>query len=310
MTNEELADWLNSALGLSGPKKVTPNVIRQWVSWKVLPESIAKGRSRGLNPQWSRSGVAVRRARRLAEFRKQGVNRKNAIILRAFVEWGHPDFEMVRLALQVEFQRGRNKLIRRKTTFMDGMEFAALSPGKANAIAHQNGPLDSRFVGTPLEQSREFYAVISQFAYDGGQNPTHVIELVMAALTKALPEALEVISKRQVRQFIDANAGLIGASDETNNAVEQEISNLSDARLLEARKFIRLAMILYRQIPRYQIIFAHFNFDDWLLDLISELAPQLLNEAWLSMSLVTFAKSGISCPKVGQIYLPRGADFI
>src|SRR5690348_10385096 len=96
MTNAELAAYLNEQLGLSAGQAVTTDVVRQWVAWDVLPKAKVQGRISGKGPAWSRLGVARRRAMRLAQLRKLGTRREKALIVQAYIEWGHPDFGRVR----------------------------------------------------------------------------------------------------------------------------------------------------------------------------------------------------------------------
>lgn len=178
MTNSELAELLNARLGLAEHDAVTVNVLRQWVAWDVLPKARVAGRVDGKGPIWSRTGATLRRANRLGELRRRGIKRENALIVQAYIEWGHHDFDRVRAAMRSEWDKWAAQLTRKQTTFIENTDYGEISATQKRAIANQIGPISPIFKGTKLEQSPELYALIADFARTGESDLGHLSSLI------------------------------------------------------------------------------------------------------------------------------------
>lgn len=117
----------------------------------------------------------------MAELRKLSVQRKSAVIVQAFIEWGHRDFDLVRSALLHELKKARAQFAHHRTTHILNADYEDLSAVRQRAIRTQLGPLDSRFVDTQFQQSNEFYARIAQLAETGEGNVSRQRELLKGA---------------------------------------------------------------------------------------------------------------------------------
>lgn len=280
MTNRGLAARLNAQLGLTGNNAVTPNIIRQWVSWEVLPKSTAKGRSLGRSPSWSRSTVALRRARRLAELRILGVRRESALIVQAYIEWGYPDFDRVRGAMLREIRKWRSQLLRRRTTQFGNTEYENLSVVQKRAIRTQLGPLDCQFIGTQFEQSDELYAAYTRAAERGEIDAIRQFELLRNALSRISPEIADLVPDNAVTQFQQMVAGLFGSPDEISNSAESEIEAASKQEFEAARRGTRKILFALHQSEKRFAIAKLPNSIRELIAMLSALGPQISVGPW------------------------------
>lgn len=293
MTNAELAELLNARLGLAGKDAVTESVIRQWVAWNVLPKATAQGRAIGERPAWSRSGAAMRRALRLADLRKRAIRRENALIVQAYIEWGHPDFDLVRGALQREWSKWTAQLNRRQTTFLEDTDFENVSATKKRAIATQLGPLDDIFKGTRFEQSPEFYAVFAEFARVSEGNPRHMAGLMSVALRQINPEIVELIPPHCIITLVNSFAGMTGAPDEIENSAESAIRYASERQFRIARYQIRFFLrILGKGNFHSQSVALNFDSGQFW-QMLHSLLPQISRGHWLIFLFVQALKSAL-----------------
>jgi hypothetical protein len=298
MTNSELAKLLNARLGLVGEDAVTPNVVRQWAAWDVLPKATAQGRALGKGPIWSRSGAAMRRASRLAELRKRGIRRENALIVQAYIEWGHRDFDRVRTALQSEWAKWAAQVNRRQTTFLEKSEFRTISATKQRAIATQLGPLDSRLKGTPFEQSAELYAVFAEAARSGEGNSDYMAVLMSGAFQQILPGIAEIVPPHCISALANSVSGMTGAPDEIGNSADSAIQNASERQFQIARYQIRLFLRELRRSDQHGQSNA-LNYDArQLWQMLHLLSSQISIGPWLIFPFVQALKS--TFPKPGN----------
>lgn len=236
MTNQELADHLNRTVGLTGQNAITVNVIRQWVTWGVLPKATPKGRRVGQGPIWSRHDSGLQRATRLAELRKAGMRREAAIVAQAYLDCGDGDFELARAAILSEFIKWREQLNRRQTSFLGAGYFQSAGNWKRRAIKNQLGPLDSRFVGTAYEQTPELYAAIAQASRLGEADTPRLKLLLAEVFTKISPEIAELIPNAVTEGIINSASGLTGTPDEIGNSGEASIRKATQSQFESARK--------------------------------------------------------------------------
>ena len=283
MTNAELASLLNSQLGLTETNAVTPNVIRQWVGWEVLTWSTARGRSVGESPEWSRSGKAMRRAFRLAQLRKSGVIRENAVIVQAYIEWGHPDIDRVRQALMREVNKWRSQLLRRRTTRMQNADYQSLSAVQQRAIRRQRGHLDARFAGTQFEQSDELYATFAELAESGEGDGDRVSKVLLAAMDKMLPGIGETLPAASLNRLGSAIAGVFGSADEIANSAQSEIERASEREFRIARLISRRLLQPTREAQRIKEIMELSGAHAELLQMLNSLSPQISVGIWASV---------------------------
>ena len=121
---------------------MTENVIRQWVRWRVIAPAKARGRFVGTSPEWQRDERALRRATRLAQLRKLGVIRRDAVIVQAFLEWGYPGLETVRQSMVRELRKCLAIIMRRRTSRLDGLAYKDTGAARRKAIKNQLGRLE------------------------------------------------------------------------------------------------------------------------------------------------------------------------
>ena len=283
VTNADLALLLNSELGLAGALAVTPNVIRQWVAWDVLTRSTATGRSVGESPEWSRSGKATRRAFRLAQLRKSGVIRENAVIVQVYIEWGHPDIYRVRQALLREVKKWRSQLLHRRTTRMGNADYQNLSAVQQRALRRQLGPLDARFAGTRFEQSDELYATLSELAESGEGSRDRISKLLLTAIDKVLPGIGEALPAESLYRFGSTIAGVFGSAEEIGNSAQSEIISASEREFRIARLITSKLLRSARDIQQIRGIMKLSNAHSELLQMLNFLSPQISAGVWASI---------------------------
>lgn len=291
MTNAELADELNDRLALTGPDAITANVIRQWVAWEVLPKATAQGQAIGKGPAWSRSDAAMRRALRLAELRQGGIKRQNALIVQAYIEWGHCDFNRVRSALLDEWTKWASQLNHKRITFLGNTNFQNISSTKKKAIATQIGPLDNIFKGTPFEQSAELYVVFSEFSRFGNGNSEYLANLMAGAFRRISPNMTQMPPASCILALANSFSGMTGARDEIDNSGASEIQNASQRQFRIARYHIRL--ILHQlQIAGDIDHAAAIDFNTQkLLQILKLIGPQISVGPWLIFAFTQTLKS-------------------
>lgn len=290
MTNTELAELLNARIGLTGRDAVTANVVRQWVDWDVLPKATAQGRAIGKGPAWSRSGTALRLALRLGELRKCGIKRGTALIVQAYIEWGHSDFDRVKEALLSEWAKWAAQLTRRQTTFLGNFEFREISATKQKAIAAQIGPLDPIFEGTQFEQSPELYAAIAEFARTGEGNTGYVESLISGASSQIWPGATDTLAPDCMSVLANSFSGMTGDPDEIGNSGESAIQNSSERQFRISRHQIRLLLRELGKPGRHRQITALDFRILQLLQTLHSLTPQISTGPWLIFLFVQALK--------------------
>lgn len=247
MTNQELADQLNEAFGLAGTDAITVNVLRQWVACGVLSKANPKGQSIGSAPLWERDKGSLEQADRLAELRKLGVRRKNALIAQSYLEWGHANFELVKEAILAEFIKWREQLNRRQTSFLAGEKFDAASNAKQRAIRNQLGPIDQLFSNTPLEQKPEFYALFAEASRNGEVGAAQMAAMLKDTFEQIDPQISEFVPQEILGAVISAMAGLTGYEDEISNSGECTIKKATRQQFENARE--RYARITTFSVP-------------------------------------------------------------
>lgn len=285
MTNEELARFLNDKAGLTGENAVTVNMIRQWVAWDVLPKATPKGRVVGTGPQWSRAETAMRRALRLAELRKWGVTRQTAVIVQAYIEWGHPDFDRVREALGHEAKKAGRQLTRPHITLIGDANYGDLTPTQQGAIAAQIGPLDPRFAGTKFEQSREFYARFAEAARSANDNPDRLGLLLASSFTQMAPDIAAHIPNEMIATLTNSILGMTGEPDEIANSAQSEIAIASESEFRAARKIARRLLRMPSLAKRISANRQLSEVYSELLRQLNSLSPQISKGVWASFLL-------------------------
>lgn len=309
MTNKELADHLNATVSLTGKDAVTVHVIRQWVDWDVLSKAKATGRTVGKSPSWSRDSESLRRAVRLAELRKAGLRRKNAVVAQAYFEWGHPDFGLVRDAVLSEFRKMREQLNRRQTTFLGKESFSEAGAWKQRAIQNQRGPLDKRFIGTSFEQTPEFYALFFDAARTGETDASRMASLLGDAVSRLGPELEQVFPKESITVIAPLLVGLTGNPDEIENSGEATIQNASRDHFERARK-MAIMMTNASVFPEIQSAIPYLNGEwrEWW-ELHVRIQPQISIGIWIIFSFVQALHILINTPEMKQIF-PEFVEII
>ncbi len=292
ITNSELADLLNSEFGFVGRNAVTANVVRQWVDWDVLPRAQAQGQRVGNAPSWARSDSDLRKARRLAELRQMGLKRENALVVQAYIEWGHQDFDRVRVAFAAEWRKACSQLARRQSTFLNDRTFAEVSAASKKAIANQLGPLDHRLQGTRFEQSQEFYAVMAEIGRSGDNPKLPSDELIARALDQMAPRVSPLLNPLWIEAIGKVLSGIAGLPDEIENSGIEAIQNSKerDFRIAQFHlRFFRKA--INGKLPNRQIQSALES--EPTFQKLRELGPQILNVPWVILPFIQALKSEI-----------------
>lgn len=300
MTNPELAEYLNVQLGLAGAEAVSANVIRQWVAWDVLPKAGAQGRSVGESPLWVRSGAAMRRAMRLAELRTRGITRENALIVQAYIEWGHDDLDRVRTALIGEWSKWAKQLSRRQTTFLKDEKFNDVGATKKRAIANQIGPLDSIFVGTPFEQSNEFYAQFAELSHTGKDNSNSIPGLMIDAIARISPGIAPLLPANLISAFAHSFAGMTGPPDEIANSGESTIRIASERQFRIARFYVRSMLKQFRTMGHVDEGVRSDPVVSQLLQFLQMLHPQISVGQWAVFLFVQALKFQFQGSEIAQ----------
>jgi len=291
MTTADLATLLNERFGFAGRNAITVNVIRQWVAWDLLPKAEVQGRVQGGGPVWARSEAALRQATRLAELRKAGIRRQNALIVQAYIEWGHPDFCRVREALASEWKKWTAQLNHRQLTAIGESKYQELSASRKRAIANQTGPLDAIFAGTPFEQSPEFYGTMANRARYGEANSEIVASLMGTALARISPDVARLMPRELLSTLAESLSGLAGEPDEIENSGQSAIQIATEQQFEIAGRHVRSILNNF-QTPSVQ---SEGVFDDpnmsQLQETLRSLAPHISIGPWIILQFVQALKA-------------------
>jgi hypothetical protein len=290
MTNAQLAELLNQEFDLSGTNAITANVIRQWVLWGVLPKACIQGKLPNSGPQWVREPSALRSAKRLTYLRVRGIRGEHALIAQAYLEWGHPDFDRVRTAFHLEFQRIRRQLRKRLTSDTNFDNFADLSPARRKALQNQSGNLDASFVGTKFQQSQEFYLTSLNMAVTGQGTGDQFSNLIKASSQQLFPEHGLQLAEKIEELLTPSITGFMGDPDEISNSIEENIINASMHDFRRAR----IAFRRTKEIHKIEIL----NPEAWtnipeaatLLSEFDRLEPQISIGRWAISGFVSLLK--------------------
>lgn len=282
MTNAEHADALSCQFGLTGVDAVTVNVIRQWVLWDVLSRASAAGRAIGQRPDWSRDARSHQRARRLAELRRDGVRRKNAVIAQAYLEWRYTDIGQAQAALASEFKRGRARMLKRFTSAKDLSDFDALSSVTKRAVHNQMGALSPTFVGTQFELSDRVYASILDLMRGG--KPNAVQAIVAEVLRQILPSHANSILPQFIEFAIDAAIGILGIPDEMSGSAQSTLESASHRDLRVAR-YVNWRFLKFLHSTPQLAEWSELNIDARdLFAALAKLRPQISVGHWAVFS--------------------------
>lgn len=300
MTNSELTKLLNARLGLAQQEAVTVNVVRQWVAWDVLPKARVAGKIEGKGPIWSRPRTTLRRANRLGELRKQGIKRENALIVQAYIEWGHPDFDRVQAAMRSEWEKWAAQLTRRQTTFIENSVYEEISATQQRAITNQIGPISRIFRGTKFEQSPEIYALIADFARTGEANLGHLGSLFSGAFFRVLPEIAALLPAEYLPSLASSFAGMTGPPDEIANSAASTIESASERQFRTARHQIRIILKGLHSADQ----FAHSELLSsearQLWQMLQMLSPQITAGPWLIFLFVQALKYEVGAASISE----------
>lgn len=234
MTNEGLAAWLNDDLGLEGRQTVTANVVRQWVSWGVLPKASAKGQRVGSGPLWERDAVALDRAKRLASIRKWNVVRESALISQVFIEWGHDDLPKVRESLASEFRRCRRLMFKSVTSSTDFDAVEGLSATHRKALINQSGPLDILFIKDRATNWPDLLVALLGAMRSGGGNGADMLNLLLRS--DIFPKAIQPLAFSMLTPDVAASIQrLFAEPDEHDACGELQLYHASEKELTDAR---------------------------------------------------------------------------
>ncbi|WP_415644328.1 hypothetical protein [Sphingomonas antarctica] len=295
MTNADLAEQLNDALGLTGSNAVTPNVIRQWVLWDLLPKATIKDQKRG---DWTRDARSLRRATRLAELRKLGVKRETAFIVQAYLEWGHGEFNRVREAALSELRRSAALIRKAVTSDTQFDNYSDLSGTRQRALRRQGGPLDNRFRGTVFEQSREFYAWALKFVLGDAAQIDKYTLMIGSALSKLAAPMDSIPTERLSLSLVASVGGLFGDAEEVDDAGETALSNSSERDFRVARlEWKKLTRIL-----RPEFDWTQFGSFAEMLNpfrtVISAIGPQITVGNFAVSGFTALIKKRIDAPEL------------
>lgn len=222
----------------------------------------------------------MRRAARLAQLRKVGVKRENAVILQAYLEWGHPDLDRVREALVREAEKLRSHLLRRRITRLGDVNYKNLGSAQQRAIRTQLGPLDPRFSGSQFEQFAELHAALIELAETGVGDREYISDLVVSAINQMVPQTTEKIPLASIKGIISAMAGLFGSPDEIENSARFEIDNCSKKEIRIARIILKRILENSRRAEALLQIDALPNSVRHQLEMMASLRPQISVGPW------------------------------
>ena len=189
MTNEELADWLNAELAGRANEIVTRDIVRQWVTWGVLPRAVGHGQRIGAPRAWSRDDAALAQARRLVDLRAAGLRGQQALQAQLWLESWPVDFQRARAAITGIFERSKKRMLRGVSTNYDPRTKPPLSPAKQRVVVGQIGMPAAIFENSPLALFPDEKVAAFAATKFGEASQTDFAEIAARVIKSIFPEA-------------------------------------------------------------------------------------------------------------------------
>lgn len=268
MDKGELLRQVNEVAAKLGLQPIKERVLNDWIDEGLVGGANARGRKRGLNPKWEYGADAVDRATIILESRAMGARRYAEYRLCLWARGCDLPWQEVRTALLGEFRRS-NRRRRRASLFQYDHRDNRNYPEKTvSANLKRLGKLDERLASLNFDLS-----------------PQSLLQMT-SVLTWGKGEH-EGISEIAERTF---PPGLLGSPDEIESSGEEQLKQVNEADLENARKrfFEYMCCLIY--VP---LIFSLFNVPhDHEFSIAFRLAAcSMMRPEWLVHNLASFTIS-------------------
>ena len=268
MDKDGLLWQVNEVAAKLGLQPIKERVLSDWIDEGLVAGATARGRKRGLNPKWEYGAGSVDRATIILESRSMGARRYAEYRLCLWARGCDLPWQEIRTALLGEFRRS-NRRRRRASLFQyDHRDNRNYSEKTVSANFKRLGKLDERLATLKFDLS-----------------PQSLLHM-MSMLTWGKGER-EGISEIAQRTF---PPGLLGSPDEIESSGEEQLKQINEADLENARNrfFAYMCNLIY--LPLIFSLCGVRHDHDFLLA-FRLAASSMMRPEWLVHNLASFTIS-------------------
>jgi len=214
MTKDDLINELNAYCAERGFPLVEPRMIRRWIDDRLIPKSKPRGRKRGVNPLWELPVTALRRAKKIVNYRAQNLSRHTQLILALWFEGEHYQEDQIRSALLSELARMQKRSHRKIIPPARYVEPSGVGEGcPPNSLM-------------PETLKRPFEALVMR----GAEDNALASRAIAAHLRRIFPDQLfpadeiATINLKEMEYWPIIMAGLLGSPDEIGDSAHDDIN--------------------------------------------------------------------------------------
>ena len=288
MTTEEFIQALNEETATLGLRPVTERAVRDWVDERLIRPRKPKGRRRGCHPLWLFSEEDLRWAKIILKLKPREIRRVAELRLHLWITDDSYPVEKVIGALRSEFGRLMRRNRRTLRFKYDHRHQKRLSEEDEQKYARQLSPIDPTLAaaGFKMETKSTLDAMSELLWGKAGQErfPQIIASETAHIFGSLIPSPNSQLSGQNPPPLDLSNfAGLFGAVDEISGSGEKELTRISEADLLEARRKLRefisaLSIPDFGQFthlePAYRTAAATFTRTEWVVSTLAAFGIQ------------------------------------
>ena len=241
LDRQQLLDRVNRFAKPRYGTGVTPRMLQDWVSEKLVPGPTAHGRRRGQAPYRDWLLPSYRRALQICRMKGRGAKRMTEIRIGLWMRGVDLPFEAIRAAMYSEFQRAKKVALRSVASTWDPRETLNLTPGRQAALAREMGEPSPLLLPAGCSFSDELapdiYAALRFGMGNGNSIPKPVGGLLHAM-------GLDSWITPDFIDFAYAHRGMIvgtlGSADEIDASAEASITEASAETFANIRDWCRV----------------------------------------------------------------------
>ncbi len=240
LDRQQLLDRVNRFAKPRYGVSVTPRMLQDWVSEKLVPGPTAHGQRRGESPYWGWSRDSYRRILQICRLKGRGTNRVTQIRCCLWMRGVDLPFEAVQAAIHSEFQRAKKLALRPVASAWDPRQTPTLTSGRQTALAREMGEPSPLLLPTGCSFSDELtpdaYATLrfGMSDRDGFHKMVGGLLSVMGLRSWVTPDFIDLAYAH--RWMI---VGTLGSADEIAASAEASITKASAKTFTNIRDWCR-----------------------------------------------------------------------
>lgn len=236
----QLLDRINRCAQPRYGVSVTPRMLQDWVSEKLVPGPTAHGQRRGEPPCWDWSRDSYRRILQICRLKGLGTKRVTQIRCALWMRGVDLPFEAVQAAIHSEFQRAKKLTLRPVVSTWDPRQTPTLTSGRQAALAREMGEPSPLLLPTgclfPNELTPNAYATLrfGMSDRDGFHKMVGGLLSVMGLSSWVTPDFIDFAYAHRWIIF-----GTLGSADEITASAEASITEASAETFTNIRDWCR-----------------------------------------------------------------------